>query len=78
MRTPWLFENLNLPEKLPPPIKPIDVSSLPIIGYLEQTVSRILTESLTSVGNFRPKHPFKSSARSACEYVGLFLKGKVN
>lgn len=47
-----------------------------MIGYLEQTVATMLTDALTSVGKFKPKHPFISASRSAAEYLGLYLKSR--
>lgn len=73
-KSPWKYVDLVLPAKLPPPISPIAVSGLPMIGYLEQTVAKTLTEALTSVGKFKPKHPFKNLNSSACEFLGLYLK----
>lgn len=72
---PWDYVDLLLPAKLPPPIAPISVNNLPLVGYLEQAVAKSLTEALTSVGTFKPKYPYKNLKRSACEYVGLYLKG---
>jgi hypothetical protein len=36
MLTPWSFVALKLPVKLPLEVKPIDLSALPLVGYLEQ------------------------------------------
>ena len=74
-RTPWKFASLSLPTKLPPPVRPVAVSSLPIVGYLEQTVASVLNRALTAVGKQRPKHPNRSSEQSASEYLALYLKG---
>ncbi|KAI8854450.1 hypothetical protein BC829DRAFT_439159 [Chytridium lagenaria] len=57
MRTPWNFTSLELPRKLPPKLAPIPVGTLPLIGYLEQSVARSLSEALGAVGRVRPKHP---------------------
>jgi adenylate/nucleoside-diphosphate kinase len=75
LSTPWNFVDLKLPAKLPPKMAPLNINHLPMVGYLEQTVSSSLTKALTSVGVFKPKHPYKDLRRSACEYVGLYLKG---
>ncbi|KAJ3094596.1 adenylate kinase [Phlyctochytrium planicorne] len=74
MRTPWVFINLELPKKLPPKLAPIPIGTLPLIGYLEQTVARTLSESLCAVGSARPKYPYFDLKRSACEYLALYLK----
>lgn len=76
MSTPWKYSNLTLPKKLPPPIAPIPVNGLPISGYLEQSLASALTKSLVALGKARPKHPFKEIDQSACEFLGLYLKGK--
>ncbi|KAJ3312582.1 adenylate kinase [Boothiomyces sp. JEL0838] len=76
MRTPWEYANLKLPMKLPPPDAPLPITGLPIVGYLEQTIASSLTKALISVGNFKPKFPFKDVNCSANEFVALYLKGK--
>ncbi|KAI9101243.1 hypothetical protein DFS34DRAFT_592129 [Phlyctochytrium arcticum] len=73
-RTPWAFSNLSLPKKLPPPRAPIQTTSLPLAGYLEQTVASTLTSALEAVGRKRPKYPYWSSDRSAIEYLAVWLK----
>ena len=75
MARPWMYSNLKLPTKLPPPVAPIPVNGLPITGYLEQCVSSTLTTALLEVGKFRPKHPYKSVDQSASEFLALYLKG---
>lgn len=76
MRTPWKYSNLTLPMKLPPPIAPIPISGLPVVGYLEQSLASALTKALVAVGTFKPTHPFKDPKQSASEYIGLYLKSK--
>ncbi|KAJ3245876.1 adenylate kinase [Chytriomyces hyalinus] len=76
MKMPWAFANLELPKKLPPKIVQIPVGQLPIIGYLEQSVARSLTDAMTEVGKSRPKHPYKSLSASASEYISYYLKSK--
>ena len=75
MQTPWKYSNLTLPKKLPPPISPIPIKGLPISGYLEQALASSLTTALFELGRARPKHPFKEINQSACEFMGLYLKG---
>jgi adenylate/nucleoside-diphosphate kinase len=67
-----------LPHKLPPPKDALPVTGLPMLGYLEQTAATNLVKALTSVGNFKPKYPFLTPARSAQLYVAYHLKGKHN
>jgi adenylate/nucleoside-diphosphate kinase len=75
-RSPHLYSNLKLPHKLPPKRDPLVVSSLPMLGYMEQTVAHAITKALTAVGTVKPKHPFVNSTKSALIYVAYYLKGK--
>ncbi|XP_033125059.1 adenylate kinase 9-like isoform X4 [Anneissia japonica] len=74
LRTPEKYYNLKLPHKLPPKQDPLLVTSLPMLGYMEQTLSTAITKSLTAVGCFKPKYPFVSASRSALLYVAYHLK----
>jgi len=76
MKTPWKYSNLELPIKLPPPINPMNVKGLPIIGYLEQQVADILNQSLLSLAKSRPKYPFLDPVRSAAKFLYMDLKGR--
>ena len=44
-------------EGVPPPVKPMVVNELPLLGYLEQAVALTVTKSLTATGLKKPKHP---------------------
>lgn len=66
---------MQLPKKLPPDYVPISIASLPIIGYLEQTVADAITEAVTAVSKAKPKYPYKSLKESASEFIALYLKG---
>jgi len=57
MLTPWTFVGLHLPVKLPLEVKAIDLSALPLVGYLEQTVVDELTLGLLSLGRAAPRFP---------------------
>ena len=74
LREPQLYANLELPQKLPPPAQPMSVSALPMLGYMEQTVSAAVTNALTQVGLKRPHYPFLSGKQSALLHVALQLK----
>ncbi|KAJ1557287.1 adenylate kinase, partial [Nowakowskiella sp. JEL0078] len=76
MRTPEKYVNLTLPKKLPPKLCPIPVLSLPLVGFLEQTVSTTIQDALLTLGRYKPKHPYKSLESSACEFLALYLKVK--
>ena len=45
-----------------------------MLGYMEQTVSVLMTKALTSVGLARPKYPFLTTSESALHYIALYLK----
>ena len=75
-RKPHQYLNLKLPHKLPPKREPMAVNSLPMLGYLEQTVAVAITKAMTAVGNVKPKYPFLSASKSALIYVAFHLKGR--
>ena len=75
-RSPHKYEVSDLPVKLPPVKQPINISSLPMLGYMEQTVASSIINSLTAVGCFKPKFPFITATQSALLYVALHLKGE--
>lgn len=54
----------------------IAISRLPMIGYMEQTVSNIIAKSIEALGKQRPAYPYKSLEFSAARFIGLYLKGK--
>ncbi|KAK4474709.1 hypothetical protein MN116_001836, partial [Schistosoma mekongi] len=74
LRKPVLYGDLKLPHKLPPILNPITVKTLPLPGFLEQTLAVALRWALSSVGQERPKFPFITIKRSALIYMGLHLK----
>jgi len=74
-RKPQQYSDLTLPHKLPPKREPMVVSSLPMLGYLEQTVAVAITKAMTAVGTIKPKYPFLSASKSALVYVAFHLKG---
>lgn len=50
------------------------VSKLPNLGYLEQTIGKILTEACCSVNAIRPKYPGLSTKLSGLIFLALYLK----
>ncbi|XP_064400448.1 adenylate kinase 9-like [Halichondria panicea] len=74
MRQPERYEVASLPSKLPPLKQPLPVTSLPMLGYLEQTVATSIINSLSAVGAQKPKFPFMTSSKSALFYVACHLK----
>ncbi|XP_077973287.1 adenylate kinase 9-like [Styela clava] len=74
MRLPEKYFDLKLPHKLPPKKQPMDITSLPMLGYLEQGAATSIIKALTSVGCFKPKFPFISVTRSCLLFVAYHLK----
>ena len=66
-----------LPTKLPPLKQPMPVTSLPMLGYLEQSVATAIINALSAVGIVKPKFPFITSTKSSLIYVAYHLKGIV-
>jgi adenylate kinase family enzyme/YHS domain-containing protein len=74
MRTPWKYINYILPKKLPPKKLNISISKLPMIGYMEQTLSTTIYQSIEAIGKERPVYPYRSLEFSAARFLGLYLK----
>lgn len=77
-RRPFDYEVKKLPVKLPPVKQSLPILSLPMLGYMEQSVATPIINSLTAVGCFKPKFPFLTATQSALIFVALHLKGKDN
>ncbi|KAK1121925.1 hypothetical protein K0M31_009776 [Melipona bicolor] len=52
----------------------IDVKSLPDLGFLEQTVSKLVVEAVNRISVDRPKLPGLSPSATAAVYIGVYLK----
>jgi len=74
LRQPWDYNRTPLPAKLPPARVAQDVTSLPMLGYMEQTVAKAIIASMTSCSDFKPKYPYVNAHKSALLYVGYHLK----
>ena len=74
MRTPWTFDDLALPVKLPLQAPKIDLSALPLVGYLEQTVVEDMTASMLNLGRDPPRFPGLSGSETALKYLALHLR----
>ena len=65
----------SLPAKLPLPNQPVAVTTLPMLGYLEQSAATFIIHSLSAVGIQKPKYPFLNSTKSALIFLGYHFKG---
>ncbi|XP_053736927.1 adenylate kinase 9 [Synchiropus splendidus] len=74
LRSPHDYANHTLPCKVPPLTEPVPLTSLPILGYLEQGIAVAATKAMTAVGCLKPKYPFLNVQRSALIYVAFYLK----
>ncbi|KAK7907798.1 hypothetical protein WMY93_016410 [Mugilogobius chulae] len=74
LRTPEMYWDQRLPDKIPPLCEPAPLSSLPNLGYLEQGVAVSVIKAVTAVGCLKPKYPFLSIQKSALLYVAYYLK----
>ncbi|XP_054424615.1 adenylate kinase 9 [Pteronotus mesoamericanus] len=74
LRLPLKYWNQKLPYKLPPLKEPINLTSLPLPGYLEQGIATSLIKAMNAVGCLKPKFPFLSIKKSALLYIAFHLK----
>ncbi|XP_072102423.1 adenylate kinase 9 isoform X1 [Mobula birostris] len=74
MRHPEKYCDLKLPSKLPPVKDMVALTSLPILGYMEQGAAVSIIKALTAVGCLKPKYPFLSVRKSALLYISYHLK----
>ena len=52
------------------------ISSLPIRGYLEQSVGDLLTAALTQLGELRPIYPSLGTEESALKFLALYIRAR--
>ena len=77
-RQPAQYEVNSLPVKVPPSKELVVVTSLPMLGYLEQSVATSTINALSAVGAQKPKFPFLNSTNSALIYFAYHLKGEID
>lgn len=53
---------------------PIDVKNLPDLGFLEQTVAKVIVEAIDQISIIRPKLPGLSPSTTAAIFIGVYLK----
>lgn len=75
MKTPWKFMDQILPDELPPVKVNIPLKNLPIVGYLEETLSSKINDGLRELSKYKPKYPYKNLSDSARLFFALYLKG---
>jgi hypothetical protein len=71
MRTPDVFAAIAVPDRLPPKLEPVDPTRLPHLGYMEQTVSLLVTKACAACGLAKPKFPYLTIDQSAAVFIAL-------
>eukprot|EP00048_Salpingoeca_helianthica_P023811 m.27320 g.27320 ORF g.27320 m.27320 type:complete len:1538 (-) comp9006_c1_seq1:23-4636(-) len=74
LRCPDRYLAFTPPKKYPPKVTPMNTTTLPMLGYMEQTVAAVITKALTAVGLARPVHPHMTPSQSAMIFVALYVK----
>ncbi|XP_030201853.1 adenylate kinase 9 isoform X2 [Gadus morhua] len=74
LRLPETYWDQKLPQRVPPICEPFRLTSLPMLGYLEQGVAEAIIKAMTAVGCLKPKYPFLSLKTSALLYIPFYLK----
>lgn len=62
--------DINFRSSLPP----LKIKSLPNLGFLEQTVARLIVRAVNKMGGMRVKLPGMSPTVTAAVYIGVYLK----
>jgi hypothetical protein len=78
MSRPDQYASVQLPTKMPPKVQSASAKDMLAIGkhlaFMEQCVSQVLMQALTSLGEKRIKFPGKDMSTSALLYLVYYLK----
>ncbi|CAL7950750.1 unnamed protein product [Xylocopa violacea] len=55
-------------------LPPINIHDLPDLGFLEQTVAKLIIQAVNQISVSRPKLPGLSASVTAAIYIGVYLK----
>jgi len=78
LETPWKYEGVKLPAKIPPSKEKVDLSFLSeqpnSIPFLEEVLGQVVTNGLLEVSNNRYKYPTLSVKETGLKLLALYLK----
>ncbi|XP_076761331.1 adenylate kinase 9-like [Xylocopa sonorina] len=55
-------------------LPPVSINDLPNVGFLEQTVAKLIIQAVNQISVARPKLPGLSASVTAAIYIGVYLK----
>lgn len=72
----WRYKNVPLPAHRPVAQPPTlyDVSAMPTVPFLEQSVGDVITECIVELTKKRPKIPGKTMTQSMNEYIAAYIR----
>ena len=74
VRRPWAYAGIKPPAKLPPSAVELIIASLPIRGYIEQSLGDLLTAAVTKLSELRPIYPTLDRKESALKFIALYIR----